>query len=417
MRSERGLISIGQITTIAVGSACSCLQRRSPEADWRRLSFQHASVLGHHAETSHDPAAHRGDPSWICGSIQRSASPMVKMRLLFWASMWVPVLASAAVLSGSPASSAAAVGALHGSAGRGRVDNGEPRNGPRFAVGKIVVRFIDRSRRVTFPGRQPSARPLVTVIRYPAAGDPTRVDVRGATPARAAGPFPLIVFAHGFAVTPATYSRLLRTWARAGYVVAAPVFPLTNANAPGGPNESDLVNQPRDLRFVITRMLAASAARRGILSGLVESRQIAVSGQSDGGSTALAAAYNRHYRDRRIRAAVILSGAEIPGVGGYDFPTPGPPLLATQGTADVVNAPASTYSFFRIAPRPKFLLSLLGAPHLGPYTSERRQLRIVERVTVAFLDRYLKHRPGARARMWKDGNVPHLSRLGLHAPP
>src|SRR6476469_7805203 len=75
----------------------------------------------------------------------------------------------------------------------------------------------------------------------------------------AGGPHPLIVFAHGFALTPGTYSRLLRAWTRAGYVVAAPVFPLEDANAPGGPDESDLINEPQDVSVVISRLLTASA--------------------------------------------------------------------------------------------------------------------------------------------------------------
>jgi dienelactone hydrolase len=291
------------------------------------------------------------------------------------------------------------------------------RRDPRFAVGEIVLVFKDRSRRVRYPGRGYEPRTLVTLIRYPANGNPSRVDVRGAAPARAAGPFPLIVFAHGFDITPRPYRRLLRSWARAGYVVAAPIFPLTNPNVPGGPQESDLVNQPTDVSFVISRMLAESAAPGGVLSRMITPTQIAVSGQSDGGSTALAVAYNRNYVDHRIRAAMILSGAEIPGVRGYDFPAPAPPLLATQGTADTTNAPESTYSYFRIASRPKFLLSLLGAPHLGPYTNEEPQLGIVERETLAFLDRYLKHLRGARTRMWKDGNVSGLAQLSRNVPP
>src|SRR6202035_5291617 len=97
-------------------------------------------------------------------------------------------------------------------------------------------------------------------VRYPALGAPAATDIAGAPPARAEGPFPLIVFGHGFAVTPATYSRLLQSWTRAGFVVAAPVFPLGNARAPGGPNEADLVNQPADMSFVISHMLAATAA-------------------------------------------------------------------------------------------------------------------------------------------------------------
>jgi dienelactone hydrolase len=229
--------------------------------------------------------------------------------------------------------------------------------------------------------------------------------------ARADGPFPLVVFGHGFAVTPALYARLLQSWARAGYVVAAPLFPLENADAPGGPDESDLTNQPTDMSFVISHMLAASSAGSGPFTGLVDSTHIAVTGQSDGGDTALAVAYDPTYRDPRVSAAVILSGAEIPGVGGFTFPRGSPPLLATQGTADTVNPPSSTNAFFDIAQRPKYLLKLLGAEHLAPYSDQQPQLGIVKRVTIAFLDGYLKHRPGTLQRLISLGSVPGTASL------
>ena len=295
-------------------------------------------------------------------------------------------------------------------AGSGGTGLHTPRS-QRFVVGEIVVTYIDRRRHLTLPDGRSVPRALTTVIRYPALGSPSQNDRLAAAPARSAGPFPLIVFAHGFDITPTPYAPMLRAWVRAGFVVAAPIFPLTNAAAPGGPDESDLVNQPTDLSFVITRLLAGNARRHGILSRLMVSREVAATGQSDGGSTALATAYNTHYFDRRVTAAMILSGARIQGVDGYDFPEPSPPLLAVQGTADTVNAPSSTYAYFDAARQPKFLLSLPGAPHLGPYTDEQPQLDIVERVTIAFLDRYLEHRRGARARMWKDGNVPNLASL------
>jgi dienelactone hydrolase len=278
-----------------------------------------------------------------------------------------------------------------------------------FAVGEIVIRFSDTSRLVRFPGRRPQPRPLVTVVRYPALGNPSHVDGVASPPAKSSGPFPLVVFGHGFDVTPAIYARLLRAWARAGYVVAAPIFPLSNANAPGGADESDIVNQPADMSFVITRMLAASAAGHGILSRLVDPHEIAVAGQSDGGVTALATAYDTRYLDRRVDAAIILSGAEL--LPGAYFPNPSPPLLASQGTADVVNLPHNTYDFFHAAHTPKFLLRLLGAPHLGPYTNEQPQLGVVERVTIAFLDRYLKRLPGSRTRLSRTGNVPGVATL------
>jgi fermentation-respiration switch protein FrsA (DUF1100 family) len=275
------------------------------------------------------------------------------------------------------------------------------------------VTLIDRSREVDIPGRGPGPRTLVTIVRYPAIGPARHTDITGATPARAAGPFPLIVFGHGFAVTPRPYAALLQAWARAGYVVAAPIFPLENAHAPGGPNESDLVNQPGDMSVVISGMLDASRVRGGFFSGLVDRRRVAVSGQSDGGETALAVAYDRHFIDRRVRAAAILSGAKIPGVGGFDFPAPSPPLLATQGTADTINPPRFTFEFFDVAPPPKYLLTMLGAPHLGPYTDEQPQLGIVERVTIAFFDRYLMQSRGALALMIRVGDVPGVAHVSV----
>jgi dienelactone hydrolase len=285
------------------------------------------------------------------------------------------------------------------------------RHGPPYAVGERIITFVDRSRTVRYPGRPPEPRTLVTVVRYPTAGPPTRVDVRNAAPDRAEGPFPLVVFGHGFDVTPATYYRLLRAWAAAGYVVAAPVFPLENAHAPGGPDEDDLVNQPRDVSVVISGMLAASTNPRALLAKSIGPWAVAVAGQSDGGETALAVAYDRYFRDPRIRAAVIMSGAQIPGQHALTFPHGAPALLATQGTADTTNLPVHTYAFFRAARRPKYLLSLTGAGHLPPYTGEQPQLGIVEQVSVAFLNRYLKGNGAGPAEMRRAGDRAGIATL------
>ena len=280
-----------------------------------------------------------------------------------------------------------------------------------FAVGLRVMRLVDVSRTIALPNEPTAPRTLVTYVRYPASGEPAQTDLRNAPPAQGAGRFPLIVFGHGFDVTPTLYQRLLQSWARAGFVVAAPVFPLENANAPGGPDESDLTNQPADMRFVISSLLAASSASTGPLSGLIDPGSIAVAGQSDGGDTALAVAYDSRFRDPRVRAAVILSGAEIPATGSFTFEPGSPPLLATQGTADAVNPPALTSAFFQSAQRPKYLLSLLGAEHLPPYSTEQPQLGIVERVTIAFLDGYLKHASSELRRLTSLGSVPRVASL------
>jgi predicted dienelactone hydrolase len=271
--------------------------------------------------------------------------------------------------------------------------------------------LIDSSRVVHFAHGRVAPRALPTYVRYPALGAPGATDVAGAPPARAGGPYPLIVFAHGFAVSPQVYARLLQSLTRAGYVVAAPVFPLTNARVPGGPRESDLVNQPADMSFVISQLLAASSAPGDPLSGMINPGEVAVAGQSDGGVTALAVGYGRRLRDPRVRATVIMSGAEMSGIGGYGFGPGAAPLLATQGTADTTNEPRFTYSFFHAARRPKYLLRLLGATHLPPYTSQQPQLALVERVTVAFLDAYLKRAPGAIPALRSAGQDPRVAAL------
>jgi alpha-beta hydrolase superfamily lysophospholipase len=327
------------------------------------------------------------------------------------------VVLAAAALTAFGAGIAFSVG---GSSGRARATHrasaGDPRSvdRPPFAVGLHVVRLADTSRRIRLADGVSAQRTLLTYVRYPADGPPGATDQVDAVPARRGGPFPLIVFGHGFAQTPARYVRVLQAWTRAGYVVAAPVFPLENAYAPGGPNEADLPNQPADMSFVITRLQAASQSASGPLSGLIDPREAAVAGHSDGGDTALAVAYERRRRDARVRAAIILSGAEIPGAAGVSFPPGSSALLATQGTADTVNLPSDTATYFAAAGRPKFLLTLAGAQHLPPYTTEAPQLDIVERVTIAFLDRYVKQQGVALRRLERAGAVPGLATIDAH---
>lgn len=279
-------------------------------------------------------------------------------------------------------------------------------------VGLRVITFVDHTRVERFRNGKFELRTLATQIRYPALGSTEADDVRDAAPLTAAGPFPLVVFGHGFAETPTAYARLLDAWARAGYVVAAPLFPLTQKHVPGGRREADLINQPADMSFVISRMLAENALPASFLHGLIAPKLIAVAGQSDGAATALAEAYDPSFADARIRAAIILSGAELSIIDDtIPFPSQGPPLLATQGSRDTINEPAATHRYFGLAPRPKFLLTLIGATHLPPYTTQQPYLGVVERVTIAFLDHFLRDKHMSLVRMHHSGNVSGIARL------
>jgi dienelactone hydrolase len=331
---------------------------------------------------------------------------LIAVTVLLLAAAAVALIAASA-LSGTARHRSAL--ARRSAAGPAASDHAAAPRPARFGVGLQIVRYVDASRTATYADGESGPRQIVTEIRYPTLAD--GVDIPYAAPARGFAPFPLLIFGHGFAVTPALYSRLLQSWASAGFVVAAPVFPVENADAPGGPDEADLTNQPGDMSFVITKLLAASASSSGTFAGLISPTEIAVSGQSDGGDTALAVAYNATYRDPRVKAAVILSGEEMPGVGGFTFPPGSPALLATQGTDDTINLPARTEEFFARAQRPKYLLRLLGAEHLPPYSQQEPQLSIVARVSTEFLRGYLEHAPADLLRLPALGNVPEVSSL------
>lgn len=251
------------------------------------------------------------------------------------------------------------------------------RFGSRAAIRLRVLRFVDRHRIARFRTGATGPRTLITYVRYPSVGH---------------APFPLVVFGHGFALEPSDYTRLLDAWTRAGYVVAAPVFPVENAAAPGGADEADLINQPGDVSFVISQLLRADRSPRSRLYGLIDPSRIAVAGHSDGGETAFAVAFERHYLDRRVRLALVLSGAPLSGEAVMPR-RPSPPLLVTQGSRDPINLPIISRELFFGAARPKFLLTLIGAGHLPPYSTNKRQLTIVEQVTIGFLNHYFKRAP------------------------
>src|SRR6478752_1214673 len=103
-----------------------------------------------------------------------------------------------------------------------------------------------------FPGT--AVRPIPTSVWYPTDG--------------AHGPYPLVVFAHGYGADPGSYAPLLARIASAGYVVAAPTYPILSG-WPAGP--SDFVDwgaKFEDTWFVTTSVLDLSANGDPILGGM-----------------------------------------------------------------------------------------------------------------------------------------------------
>ena len=283
---------------------------------------------------------------------------------------------------------------------------------PSVAVGVRTETVIDPSRPT--PPRGPvaahSGRTLVTTIFYPAAGIATGGELPEAPVARAA-PLPLIVFAHGFNVTPTTYRVLLHEWAGAGYVVAAPAFPISVASAAGPASETDLANQPADMSAVITALLAQSASPSGWLSGRLDPAAVGVAGQSDGGSTIAGLVLDSAAHDPRVKAAVIGSGSELAMAGGSYGGVANVPVLVIQGDADPLNAPAESRRLFADARDPKGYLEVLGGGHLGPYLDLTPQAAAVRAASTGFFDDELKGWVGGLERLRRNGDAAGLTRL------
>lgn len=267
--------------------------------------------------------------------------------------------------------------------------------------------FVDTSRTTAAWGgvaAKPS-RTLVTTIWYPAQGPGGR---RG-------GPYPLIVFAHGLGASPQGYQQVLSDWAAAGYVVAAPLFPLSSDQTPGGPDGGDIGNQPGDMSFVIDQVLKASAAATGPLSGLVDPNEIGAAGHSNGAITTLGLIGNSCCRDTRIKAAVVMAGTtEGLGRGQYHL-SEAPPLLIVQDLHDGLVPYADAVSVFNQARGPKALVALTwdsasdptgAAAHEAASGTEGPTSDAVVRSTTAFFDAFLKHEHGALQAVAAGGRSP-----------
>ncbi len=328
------------------------------------------------------------------------------------------------------------VGLLMGSpllaaAGVGEGDDG---------IGLARETFVDASRPTKasrpFPGA-PDRR-LDTWIWYPAEGGGA-APVADA-PARAGGPWPLVVYSHGTDGQPDNATHFIEHLVRNGYVVAAPAFPLTSSVAhtrlPAA-DVTDAGNQPGDVSFVIDSLLAHPR-----FGPIIDAERIGATGISLGGITTYFLSFGIPTRDERIRASAPIAGGDPPYAAlsfglGFNGVVPAPvdtPVLLLVGDADIFEAqtagPAAAYA--RLLP-PRRQVMIHGAPHVWfgdrdlvppddlnpdclwfaenaggqpPQCAERRPLidparqkEITRHALLAFFDAYLKDDADALGRL------------------
>jgi predicted dienelactone hydrolase len=217
-------------------------------------------------------------------------------------------------------------------------------------VGSSEHVFVDTSRPTDANGDFPGAqeRTLEATLWYPAAKP---------------GPHPLLVYSHGFMSTRRENAPLAELLASHGYVVVSVDYPLTNMNAPGGPNVADAVNQPGDVRFVIDQVLGFREGERPF-AGEIDRDRIGALGLSLGGLTTTLVGFHPRLRDPRIAAAVSIAGPAAMFSPAF-FATADVPFLMIAGTQDAMVDYALNAAPTRAKIRRGGVLSIAGASHAG----------------------------------------------------
>ncbi len=340
------------------------------------------------------------------------------------------VLLAAGVLAAcAPAAGVAHAGAADSPAGLASHARIRAEHPAAFGVGLRTVTWTEEqgSTENFYEGTSRSGRIMQVEILYPTlAVKPPAVRARAA-PAYRYGPYPVIVFAHGFDVDPNTYRALLVPWVEAGYVVVAPFFPDTSLPAVqaqhGVDTESDMFNQPGDVAFVVSRVAGAAdgspPSDAAYLVGLMDPARLILAGQSDGADTVAALMYDHEYAGARASIAVqpaavaLLSGAEwTRAEDAYSVRSGGgPPVMVVQSLTDSCNDPADSSALYNMVTGPKWFLALEDATHLGPYVGDGAAAEVVARVTVEFFDLEVGRGKVTAAALEREGDQTGVSTI------
>ena len=212
-------------------------------------------------------------------------------------------------------------------------------------------------------------------------------------------------------------------WASAGYVVAAPTYPLSNINVALPPQGSpsrvagfhDVSNQVLDAKLVIDKILEADRTGQlvaGSTRKLINEKRIGASGHSLGGITTYGLVYRTCCLDNRIKAAIPMSACAgvVANPSAYFGGTPTPLLIAHSDTDAEISYRFAVQAYGQ-AKAPKQLLTFFGADHNIPFTgnvpprsppSTTTEVEVLKHTTVDFWDRYLKDDQKALARLGHD---------------
>lgn len=256
------------------------------------------------------------------------------------------------------------------------------------------------------------------------------------------GPYPVILFSHGFGGNKDAFGPVGRCWASHGYVVVHPSHAdglnraAENQNADngekpdpkvrfqgllGGINDPQkIVDRVADLVLILDSLDQLPDAVTG-LKGKIDAKRIGVAGHSFGAYTAmliggvtadLGHEKGRHFADKRVACILPISGQGTgqQGLTNRSWDALEIPMMTITGTRDQgaggqgVDWKKEPYEF---SPQgDKFLVVIDGANHLsfggglGPRSSAPTE--VVKLCSIQFWDAYLKDSAAAKKYIQSD---------------
>jgi len=244
-------------------------------------------------------------------------------------------------------------------------------------------------------------RPLPTEVWYPAVGPAQRAGVRPRTTvdaSPASGRFPLIVWSHGLFSNPMQQQDIIRFFAESGFVVVGATYPHTAVDGPTF-SRADIVNQPLDASYVLTKMLEPGNP----IEPHIDPTRMAAVGHSAGGTTT-DGIFTIH-RDPRFKAGIIISGRPQGAYRGSPVP-----LLFVHGDKDPVVAYGQGRQSYAADKWAKAFLTMINTEHGAGLGFPDRGHPQVTTTMLDFLRWTLDGSTAARDRLPMDGNVPGISR-------
>jgi dienelactone hydrolase len=176
-------------------------------------------------------------------------------------------------------------------------------------------------------------------------------DAYTSVPISAQGPFPVVLFSHGYGGYPEQSSFLtdhLATW---GFVVVAPDQRCCDLKAVIGGHSGNSQEDVTDLRQALALVKRMDTTPRTLLTGKLDLTRVASLGHSAGGGAAISVA-----GDSDIRTYIAMA----PSAGR---PPPSKPGLIMQGTTDKVVNPKATLKLYARLASPKRLVLIDGGGH------------------------------------------------------